>query len=125
MLSTNAALLYTAVLGGVIFLCRFLPFVLFKGKNNTKENQNKIKTFLGFIEATVPAVAMTVLAINALASGSKGALTAVPPDWPELISLGTASLVTAILHFWKRNALVSIFSGTVLYMFLRYWIVPI
>ncbi|MCL1813066.1 MAG: AzlD domain-containing protein [Treponema sp.] len=123
MLSTNTALFYTVVLGAVIFLCRFLPFVIFgeninKEKINTEQKQNKMKAFLEFVEATVPAVAMTVLAVNALAAQSKEALTVQPPDLAGIIPLGSAALVTAVLHFWKRNALVSIFGGTALYMFL-------
>ena len=118
MISTNTALLYTIVLGVVIFLCRFLPFVLFKEKTVTEKKQNKMMAFLEFVEATVPAVAMTVLAVNALAAQSKDVLMAQPPDLPAMIPLGAAALVTAILHIWKRNALVSIFGGTALYMLL-------
>ena len=117
MLSTNMALLYTVVLGAVIFLCRFLPFYLFNKKDTavTEKNQNKMKAFLGFVEATVPAVAMTVLAINALAAQSKEIVTVQPAG---IIPLGSAAAATAALHFWKRNALISIFCGTALYMLL-------
>ena len=116
MLSTNTALFYTVVLGAVVFLCRFLPFVLFK------ENNNKIKPLLEFVEATVPAVAMTVLAVNALASESKEALTAQPPLITGIVPLAAAAIVTAALHLWKRNALISIFGGTALYMALLHFI---
>ncbi|MCL1929243.1 MAG: AzlD domain-containing protein [Treponema sp.] len=123
MLSTNTALFYIVVLGGVIFLCRLLPFVVFrengkKEQTGTEKKQNKIKTFLGFVEATVPAVAMTVLAVNALALQSKEVLTSPPPNLTGIVPLGSAAIVTAVLHLWKRNALVSIFGGTALYMFL-------
>ena len=120
MLSTNLTLIYTIILGGVIFLCRFLPFVLFKENTKTEKSQITIKRFLEFVEATVPAVAMTVLAVNALAAQSKEALTAQPPDIAGIIPLGAAALVTATLHFWKRNALISIFGGTALYMLLMH-----
>ena len=118
MVSTNAALFYTVVLGAVIFLCRFLPFVLFRENAKTEKNQNKIKAFLKFVEATVPAVAMTVLAMNALASQSKEILAVQPPDPTGIVPLGAAALATAVLHVWKRNALISIFCGTALYMVL-------
>ena len=123
MLSTNTALFYTVVLGAVIFLCRFLPFVLFKEdskneKAKTGKKQNGTKAFLEFIEATVPATAMTVLAVNALCAQSKEMLTGSAPDLRGIIPLAAAALVTAVLHILKRNALVSIFSGTVLYMLL-------
>ena len=135
MLSTNTALLYTVVLGAVIFLCRFLPFTMFRDnsredgkeeKTRTEKTSGKIKAFLKFVEATVPAVAMTVLAINALASETKLVLALQPGDiiaaGPQglagLIPLAAAALLTAALHIWKRNALVSIFGGTALYMVL-------
>ena len=119
MVSTTTALLYTIVLGAVIFLCRFLPFVLFKESAKTEKNQNKIKNFLEFIEATVPAVAMTVLAVNALASLSKDIITEQPSNPVALIPLAASALITSVLHVWKRNALISIFGGTALYMVLK------
>ena len=123
MLSIRTALFYTVVLGGVIFLCRFLPFVLFeqttvKEKTQKTEKRNKIKALFEFVEASVPAVAMTALAVNALASPVREAATAQPPDLAGIIPLGTAALITAVLHLWKRNPLVSIFGGTALYMLL-------
>ena len=130
MLSNKTAFFYTVVLGGVIFLCRFLPFALFKdntgkyGENNEKSGENviksgnRIKAFLSFVEATVPAVAMTVLAVNAIASEVKVAAM-TKPVLPGILPVGIASLVTALLHLWKRNALISIFGGTVLYMLLK------
>ena len=113
MISINKALLFTAAAGGVIFLCRFLPFVLFKEKTG---HSKRIKAFLEFVEASVPAAAMTVLAANALASPLKEAVTAQQPA--GIIPLGAAAMATAVLHLWKRNPLISIFGGTALYMLL-------
>jgi branched-subunit amino acid transport protein AzlD len=126
MISTKTALLYTVILGTVIFLCRFLPFVLFRENTKNKQlgkeqRQNKFKSFLEFVEATVPAVAMTVLAVNALSVEVKELLTPAQGavgDIARIIPLGVSALVTVVLHIWKRNALVSIFGGTILYMLL-------
>jgi branched-subunit amino acid transport protein AzlD len=110
---------YTVVLGGVIFLCRFLPFIIFKEKTGTEKSKDRIRAFLEFVEAAVPATAMTVLAVNALASAVKETLAVQPQDLAKLVPMGTAALVTAILHLLKRNALISIFGGTALYMLLN------
>jgi branched-subunit amino acid transport protein AzlD len=126
MVSTGTALGYTVVFGGIIFLCRALPFILFKKNNEegrfTKAKQaggNKTGAFLDFVERAVPAAAMTVLAFNALFSPVKEAVTSQPPSLMGIIPLVAAALVTAILHVWKRNPLVSIIGGTALYMILE------
>ena len=112
MLSTGTALFYSVIFGAAIFFCRFLPFIIFREKTKTG-------AFLDFVEKTAPAVAMTVLAFNALSSPVQEALTAQPPSLMGIIPVGAAALVTAILHLWKRNPLVSIFGGTILYMLLE------
>ena len=125
MVSTGTALGYSAVLGGVIFFCRFLPFILFKetgesdGQPRTSKGQNRLRAFFDFVEKTVPAATMTVLAFNALFLPVKEAVTAQSLSLATIIPLGAAALVTAVLHIWKRNPLVSIFGGTALYVLLE------
>ncbi|MDR2048117.1 MAG: AzlD domain-containing protein [Treponema sp.] len=130
MLNTGTALLYTVVLGAVIFFCRFLPFMLFKderkagpaGFGAADDPANRpagVKAFLGFVEKVAPPVAMTVLAFNSLAGPVKAA------GFPEagfVAPLVAAALCTAVLHIRKRNALISIFGGTALYMLLEHFI---
>jgi branched-subunit amino acid transport protein AzlD len=118
MLSTGTAMLYTAALGAVIFFCRVLPFILFRDERDSGPG---VKAFLGFVEKVAPPVAMTVLAVNflagpvkeAAASGGSAGLDAISP-------LAAAALCTAVLHILKRNALISIFGGTALYMILEW-----
>ena len=127
MLSTQTALIHTVVLGGVIFFCRALPFIIFREKTEEKngiekdytKDKDKLKSFFEFVEFAVPAVAMTVLAFNALASPIKEGLSVLPPDLAEIIPLGIAALVTALVHIWKRNPLLSILGGTALYMLIN------
>ncbi|GHV86262.1 branched-chain amino acid transporter AzlD [Spirochaetia bacterium] len=117
MLSIREAFVYTFVLGAVIFLCRVVPFIIFGKERNTRENPpggGVMRSFLGFVEAVAPPVAMTVLAVNTLALPLKGL-----PDLSACIPLGAAALFTAAVHLWKRNALISIFGGTALYMVLE------
>ena len=119
MNSLREALGLVFAMGAVILFCRAFPFLFFSGKNSGEaETENNIepsrkKVFFTFVEKTVPPVAMTVLAFNALGTSFR--------DNPRdgLLVLG-ASLFTALIHLWKHNPLVSIFGGTALYMvFLR------
>jgi branched-subunit amino acid transport protein AzlD len=123
VLSTGTALFYTVVLGAVIFFCRVLPFILFRDerKAGSAGGSGALKAFLGFVEKVAPPVAMTVLAFNALAGPVKEAAAGFPAEnagFAAVIPLAAAALCTAVLHVWKRNALISIFGGTALYMIL-------
>ena len=108
MNSLREALGLVFAMGAVILFCRASPFLFFsRNKNDTL----RMKVFLDFIEKTVPPVAMTVLALNEIASSF---LSNIRGGFLVL----AASLFTALLHLWKRNALVSIFAGTAVYMIL-------
>ncbi len=115
MNSVKEALGLSFAMGAVILFCRAFPFLFFgsgtaEGKNSPGAPSLKEK-FLAFVERIVPPAAMTVLAVNALGSAF-------------LDNLGTAlaglaaAVFTAVTHLWKRNALLSIFGGTALYMLL-------
>jgi branched-subunit amino acid transport protein AzlD len=132
VLSTGTALFYTAVLGAVIFFCRVLPFILFRdekkndsgpaggrGPTNSPAGAG-LKAFLGFVEKVAPPVAMTVLAFNSLAGPLKTAGFSAGNIEPAAVI--PAALCTAVLHIWKRNALISIFGGTTLYVLLEHFI---
>jgi branched-subunit amino acid transport protein AzlD len=103
MLNIFEALAAAVVMAMVIVFCRALPFLFFAGR--------KPPSFLSFIEVYMPAIAMTVLAVSSYTS----------IDWTAP-AVGAASVVAGatviVLHFWKRNALLSILGGTLLYMFL-------
>ena len=113
-LSLSSAFIFCFAMAASIFLCRILPFLIFRKPGNTAIDQKKSvqrEMFLAFVEKVVPPVAMTVLAVNAIAgslhdtSGTR---------LPILIAV----VFTAVLHVWKWNALISIFGGTILYMIL-------
>ena len=101
------ALVLTLIMGAVIFCCRLFPFLFFRNKAAAPSKT----AFLNFVEKTVPPVAMTVLAFNSMAGPVKGNINEAIPV------LGAAAL-TALVHLWKRNPLISIFGGTALYMIL-------
>ena len=103
------ALFLSIAMAAAIFFCRFFPFLFFRKKTDGRsDTEEKI---LAIVEKTVPPVAMTVLAFNALAG-------TVQINPRELIPAISAAVVTALLHLWRRNPLISIFGGTALYMLL-------
>ncbi len=98
----------TIIMIGVIALgtiiTRFLPFVLFPdGKEPPK-----IINYLGDV---LPPAMMGLLVVFQLKGVS---ITAYPHGLPELIAIAFVTL----LQFWKRNVLISVGFGTVLYMLL-------
>ena len=95
-------------MGVVILFCRAFPFLFFYGRTNLSHSSS----LLNFVEKTVPPVAMTVLAFNALGGAFAANLGG------GLLVLA-ASVFTALVHLWKRNPLISIFGGTALYMILQ------
>lgn len=103
MLSTTEAIVAAAVMALIIMSCRALPFLFFSGR--------KPPSFLGFVEAYMPAIAMTVLAVSSYTSIK---WAASPHGLPELL----AGSAVVFLHIWKRNALLSILGGTLLFMLL-------
>jgi branched-subunit amino acid transport protein AzlD len=109
MNSLREALVFTFATGAVIIFCRAFPFIFFRARNGAEGDRGK--GWLSFVEKIVPPVAMTVLAFNSAAGPIK---TNVSAGFPVLIAAG----VTAALHLWKRNSLISIFGGTALYMLL-------
>lgn len=85
-------------------ITRFLPFLLFpQGK--------KMPEYVEYLGKTLPYATMGLLVVYCL-KGVK--LSAWPFGLPEFI----ASAAVAALHVWKKNSLLSIGVGTVLYMVL-------
>ena len=93
-----------AVAALVTLATRLLPFLIFGEKQETP----KAIVYLGKV---LPCAVMGMLVIYCLKDVS---VLQFPHGIPEL--LGIAAV--AILHLWKRNALLSIGIGTVFYMLL-------
>ena len=96
------AAVLVAVMAVVTMLLRFLPFLVFR-----KEPPAYI-TYLGKV---LPPAIIGMLVIYCLKDIS---LFARPFGLPELIAVAGGAAVQA----WKRNSLISILTGTVLYMVL-------
>ena len=94
--------IFTAAM--VTIIIRFLPFIFFsKG--------NELPKFVKYFETILPPAVMSVLLVYCLKSVE---FTAAEKCIPQLISVA----VVILLHIWKRNTLLSISFGTLLYMIL-------
>ena len=117
MNSLHDALGMVFAMGAVILFCRAFPFLFLgrgseEGEAENSGGSSRKKAFFIFVEKTVPPVAMTVLAFNALGASFRDN----PRDGVLVLA---ASVFTALVHIWKNNPLVSIFGGTALYMILQ------
>ena len=92
------------VMAAVTLLTRALPFLLF----DRGEEPPKVVLYLGRV---LPPAVIAMLIVYCLRTMSFATLG----SWVPYVAAG---LVTVGLHLWKRNDLLSIFGGTVLYMFL-------
>ena len=83
---------------------RWFPFLLFGGKQQLPE-------LIRYLGTVLPPAIMAVLIVYCL----KGV---TPLTWPHGLPELIASAVTAGAHLWKKNTLISIFTGTLCYMIL-------
>ncbi|MCQ2520481.1 MAG: AzlD domain-containing protein [Lachnospiraceae bacterium] len=104
MSSTLHTVLLVLVAAVVTLILRALPFVIFGGKR-------KMPAKIKIVADSLPPAVMAVLVVFCL----KGdIITYGTTTVPALISCTFVVLV----HLWKKNTLLSIFLGTVLYMVL-------
>lgn len=93
-----------AVIALVTAALRFLPFFIFRGNRQTPK-------YVEYLGKVLPYAIMGMLVVYCLKGVSFGDLE----NWLPYF-LATASVV--LIHLWKRNTLLSIITGTVLYMVL-------
>ncbi len=96
--------LMVAVMALVTILLRSLPFLVFRGDKKTPD-------FIVYLSNVLPYAIMGMLVVYCLRnvnllSGSHGL--------PEVLACGAV----VGLHLWKKNTLLSISAGTVIYMLL-------
>ncbi len=96
-------ILTVAVIALVTAALRFLPFAVLR--------RREVPKFIAYLGTVLPFAIMGMLVVYCLRNISFGAVSAY---LPELLACG---LVVGV-HVWKRNTLLSILSGTVLYMVL-------
>ena len=104
MFNDHYALLCVVTVSIITFLTRAFPFILFGGKRDVP----KSVLYLGKI---LPPAVMAILVIYCLKAVNFHSLNHFVPQFLCVI-------IVAILHIWKRNNLLSIVSGTIIYMLL-------
>lgn len=91
-----------AVMSAVTVLLRALPFLVFR---------KKVPAYVSYLGRVLPSAIIGMLVIYCL---KDTVVTASPFGAPELI----AGALVVVLQAWKRNSLLSILSGTAVYMLL-------
>ena len=89
-----------AVMALVTAMLRFLPFLVFR---------KRTPAYIVYLGSVLPAALIGMLVVYCLKDVS---LAEAPHGLPELI----AGVAVVALQAWKRNPLMSILAGTLLYM---------
>ena len=103
-MTPTSALTMILVAAACTFATRVAPFLLFNGKK-------PIPPIVRYLGETLPPAVIALLVVYCVKNVN---WLAAPHGAPELLCIA----VTAALHVWKRNNLLSIGVGTVLYMYL-------
>lgn len=103
-MTTTQALITVAIIAGITALTRVLPFALFPANRQTPQ-------FIVYLGKVLPYAMIGMLIVYCLKDVH---LTASPFGIPEALGIAVVSL----LYLWKRNTLLAIGAGTVLYMLL-------
>jgi branched-subunit amino acid transport protein AzlD len=96
-------ILTVVILAAGTALTRFLPFAVFRGK--------KTPTYITYLSKVLPPAVFGMLVVYCLKDVS---FVGGHHGVPELLGIA----VTCVLHYWKRQMLISILGGTVAYMLL-------
>ena len=103
MLESEQALVILLMVIASSFITRFLPFMLFARKHDSR--------YIAYLGRVLPYASIGLLVVYCLRNVS---LTAAPYALPELVAL----CCIVLLHYWRDNILLSIAAGTGVYMFM-------
>lgn len=98
------SVLLVAVIALITMLLRFIPFLVFGGKKKTP-------ALIMYLSAVLPYAIIGMMVVYCLRNVD---IASAPYGLPEFISCAAV----AGLHLWKRNTLLSIGVGTIMYMLL-------
>lgn len=98
------AVILVATMAIVTILLRFLPFWVFKGKT---------PRYISYLGEVLPSAIIGMLVVYCLKDVS---VMSAPYGIPEAV----AGLTVVGLQIWKRDSLISILSGTVIYMIMMH-----
>lgn len=104
MIDVGRSLALIAVMAAVTALIRFLPFLLFpEGKQAPK--------VITYLSGVLPSAVIGMLVVYCLKDVD-------PLSWPHGLPELIAVAAVAGSYIWKRNTLLSVLGGTVVYMLL-------
>lgn len=103
MSSTNVVALTIILTAVILAFYRAFPFLVF--------SKREVPAALKFIEKSLPPLIIAVLLVYCFKDLD---FAARPFGAPNFIALA----VVVFLHLWKKNSMVSIFGGTILFMVL-------
>ena len=104
ILTVQQSLIVVLLISFITFLIRVIPFILFPSNKETPK-------YIVYLGTVLPYAIIGMLIIYCLKQVS---ISTFPFGLPEFISI----IFIAIIHIWKKNALLSIGGGTILYMLL-------
>lgn len=107
MLNNGEAVMTALMIAASTVITRFIPFILFSRKKDS--------AYISYLGEVLPYASIGLLVIYCLKSVD---LTAEPYAIPELIAI--ISIIA--LHCWRENTLLSIGTGTAIYMFIVQYI---
>lgn len=107
-MSNTQLILMIAVAGACTFATRLFPFALFGGKK-------EVPKFIKYLGAVLPVAILGILIVYCLRDFEKGSINYV---LPQIIAVA----LTAGIHLWKKNTLLSIAVGTIGYMLLIHFV---
>ncbi len=109
-LSYTESILIIAVVAGVTFFTRLVPFALF---GRTDEPPRLVKRLGEILPPAVIGI-LVVYCLRNIRFTGLGSLAELGTFLPPFLAIG----VVILLHLWKRNNLLSIGGGTIFYMIL-------
>ena len=90
------------------FATRLFPFALFGGKK-------EVPKFIKYLGDVLPVAILGILIVYCLKDFENGDINYI---FPQIICVA----LTALIHLWKRNTLLSIAVGTITYMLLIHFV---
>ncbi|MCL2166249.1 MAG: AzlD domain-containing protein [Clostridiales bacterium] len=103
-MSTPQALLFFGIIAGATMLVRFLPFLLFP-------EDKEIPGYVRYLGKVLPYTVIGMLTVYCLRNTP---VLRYPYALPETIAIG----LIILLQLWRKNMLLSIGGGTLVYMVL-------
>lgn len=107
-MSNTQLILMIAVAGACTFATRLFPFALFGGKK-------EVPKFIKYLGDVLPVAILGILIVYCLRDFEKGSINYI---LPQIIAVA----LTAGIHLWKKNTLLSIDVGTIGYMLLIHFV---